>query len=397
MEENKPSSTLPPRGLKHSATLPPAEVAEMRSSSQSESPNRIQRSKSARSLQRQRTVDVKIKYKIRQKLGSGAFATVRRVVEKSTGANYALKMIRKKGMDEFELDNLEHEIKILQQIDNAYCIKLHDAYFTATYTYLVCDYCSGGELFDVLTAKKVLSEQETSDIIRQIALALDYLHSKNIIHRDIKPENLLLTDSGPTINLKLCDFGLARVVPEEGLVRACGTPTYVAPEVIKPDVRYGTSADWWSVGVILYLLLCGFPPFWDPDPKRLFRKIKNGFIFFPAPYWDHVSLDARNLILGLLTVKPENRYTSKQLLNHTWVKRDANEENMSSQSRNELRRFTIRAKMKRAANTCLALTKLITTLVDPEMTVEELVNVRNKKMLEKYFSPPSDANDSGDM
>jgi len=331
-------------------------------------------------LKRQRTVDVKLKYKIRKKLGSGAFATVRRVVDRATGKDYALKMVRKKGMDESELENLDHEIKIMKIVDHKHCIKLFDCYVTATYTYLVMDLCVGGELFDVLTKKKSFSEEETSNIIRQIALALDYLHERNIVHRDLKPENLLLTDDSPNAIIKLCDFGLAREVPEGGLNRPCGTPTYVAPEVIKSE-SYGCKADWWSVGVILYLLLCGFPPFWDQNPKKLFRKIKRGFIFFPAPYWDHVSLDARNLILGLLNVDASKRYSSKELLNHTWVKREASQIDMGREHRDRMRRFHIRSQMRKAVNTCLALTRLIAVLVDPTMTVEELVQQRNAHVL----------------
>jgi len=211
--------------------------------------------------------------------------------------------------------------------------------------------------------------------------ALDHLHSLNIVHRDVKPENLLLTTKGDDAVLKLCDFGLASEVPEGGLERACGTPTYVAPEVIKENTTYGTAIDWWSTGVIMYLLLCGFPPFYDENQKRLFKKIKNGFIFFPSPYWDNVSRDARNLVLGLLKVQPHQRYSSRQLLNHTWIKRDANKENMEDSNRRRLKRFNIRTKMRRATHTVLALTKLIALLVDPETSVEELIKSRNERCL----------------
>lgn len=334
-----------------------------------------------RKLKRTRTVDVKSKYKIRQKLGSGSFATVRRVVDKSTGENFALKMIRKKGMNKVELNNLKHEIEILKQIRHEHCIQMYDLYITSTYTYLITDYCSGGELFDVLTAKQVLTEEETSQIIRQLALALHYLHNLNIVHRDIKPENILLCDNSVNPVLKICDFGLARVVPKEGLTQPCGTPTYVAPEVIKEE-KYGVAADWWSLGVILYLLLCGFPPFWDEDPKRLFRKIKSGFIFFPKPYWDHVSIDARNLILGLLCVPQTTRYRSRQVLNHTWIKREASVEKMSEESRKCLRRYFIQTKMRRAVHTVRALTKLVNALVDFE--VGEVIQQRNELMSEMF-------------
>jgi len=328
-----------------------------------------------RKLKRTRTVDVKSKYKIRQKLGSGSFATVRRVVEKTTGENFALKMIRKKGMNKVELNNLKHEIEILKEITHEHCIQMYDLYITSTYTYLITDLCSGGELFDVLTAKQVLSEEETSAIIRQLALALHYLHCLNIVHRDIKPENILLSDGGENPVLKLCDFGLARVVPKEGLTQPCGTPTYVAPEVIKEE-KYGVAADWWSLGVILYLLLCGFPPFWDEDPKRLFRKIKSGFIFFPKPYWDHVSIDARNLILGLLCVPQTTRYKSKQVLNHTWIKREASVETMPEESRRCLRRYFIQTKMRRAVHTLIALTRLCANLL--ECDISEVIGRRNR-------------------
>jgi len=288
-------------------------------------------------------------------------------------------MVRKKGMDQAELENLEWEVEILKELKHFHCLKLYDVFITNTYTYIITDLCTGGELFDYLSEKQSLSEKEASVIIKQIALALSYLHSKGIVHRDLKPENLLFIHKGSDAAIKLCDFGLARYVGN-GLSAPCGTPTYVAPEVIKNDTKYGVACDWWSLGVILYLILCGFPPFWDDKPKRLFRKIKSGFVFFPSPYWDHVSRDARNLILGLLCVAPVARYNHKHVVQHQWIRKNVHEDDMPPDSRRAVRRYHIQLKMKRAVHTNVALVKLIAALSSE--TVETVIRLRNEKALD---------------
>lgn len=150
-----------------------------------------------------------------------------------------------------------------------------------------------------------------------------YCHDRGIVHRDLKPENLLYTTAREDAVLKLADFGLAQLIePAEMMHATCGTPSYVAPEVLSKDPKkgYGKEVDMWSIGVIFYILLCGFPPFYDEDNAVLFNSIRKGEYEFPSPYWDSVSTEAKDLVSKLLVVDPSQRLTAQQTLNHPWLK-----------------------------------------------------------------------------
>lgn len=164
------------------------------------------------------------------------------------------------------------------------------------------------------------TEKEASDTIRPIIDAIQYCHSLSIIHRDIKPENLLYSTKDPSTRMiKVSDFGLARFISVETLASTtCGTPGYVAPEILKQS-PYGKECDYWSIGVVLYILLCGFPPFYDEDTMQLFEKIKHGHYDFPNPAWDHISKDAKEVIMHLLVVDPNKRWTCEQLMRNPWI------------------------------------------------------------------------------
>lgn len=179
---------------------------------------------------------------------------------------------------------------------------------------------TGGELFDTILEKEQYSEKEASDTIRPIIDAINYCHSFNIIHRDIKPENLLYSNKNPSTRvIKVSDFGLARFISSETLATTtCGTPGYVAPEILEQK-PYGTECDSWSIGVVLYILLAGFPPFYDEDNMVLFEKIKKGKYDFPTPPWDSLSNEAKDIIRHLLVVDPSKRWTCEQLLKHPWI------------------------------------------------------------------------------
>lgn len=167
-------------------------------------------------------------------------------------------------------------------------------------------------------------EQTAKREIKQIIAALQYCHSKGIVHRDLKPENLLYSTSGPEAVVKLADFGLAKICKEDQLMKtACGTPGYVAPEILSRK-KYDEKVDVWSLGVITYILLCGFPPFYHNNNAVLFKKIKRGDYDFPAPYWTNVSEEAKDFIRKILVVKPEKRLSLEKLLEHPWLTTDAN-------------------------------------------------------------------------
>jgi len=179
---------------------------------------------------------------------------------------------------------------------------------------------TGGELFDTILEKEVFTEKEAADTVRPIIDAMLYCHNLNIIHRDIKPENLLFSTKDPhTRIIKVSDFGLARFISNETLATTtCGTPGYVAPEILEQR-PYGKACDYWSIGVVLYILLCGFPPFYDEDNMVLFEKIKNGKFEFSSPYWDNISLEAKEIIANLLVVDPSRRLDCDKLLKHPWI------------------------------------------------------------------------------
>lgn len=183
------------------------------------------------------------------------------------------------------------------------------------------DYVRGGDLFDAIIDSVKFTEADASVMVRDLARALDYLHRMNVVHRDMKPENLLvnLTDDSK-MQLKLADFGLAMEVVKP-VYTVCGTPTYVAPEILA-ETGYGLPVDMWALGVITYILLCGFPPFRSPDRNQdeLFDLIQSGKYEYISPYWNSISKTAKDLIDHLLVVDQKQRFTALQVLEHPWVR-----------------------------------------------------------------------------
>eukprot|EP00607_Mallomonas_marina_P007177 CAMPEP_0182416346 /NCGR_PEP_ID=MMETSP1167-20130531/614_1 /TAXON_ID=2988 /ORGANISM="Mallomonas Sp, Strain CCMP3275" /LENGTH=286 /DNA_ID=CAMNT_0024589019 /DNA_START=485 /DNA_END=1345 /DNA_ORIENTATION=+ len=185
----------------------------------------------------------------------------------------------------------------------------------------------GGELFDRIVQKEFYSEMEAKKAFRQILAAVKYCHENEVVHRDLKPENLLYATEADDSALKLADFGLAHMMKSNEMMHSsCGTPAYVAPEILRSGRGghgYGKEVDMWSLGVILYILLCGFPPFYDEDHIRLFAQIQKGMFDFPSPYWDNVSELAKDLIRQLLIIDPHGRLTAQQAEAHKWMMTDS--------------------------------------------------------------------------
>ncbi|XP_013877935.1 serine/threonine-protein kinase DCLK2, partial [Austrofundulus limnaeus] len=249
------------------------------------------------------------KYNVGKVIGDGNFAVVKECVERSTGKEFALKIIDKakcRGKEHL----IENEVAVLRKVKHPNIIMLVEELDTPSELCLVMELVKGGDLFDAITSSAKYTEKDASTMVYNLAGALKYLHHMNIVHRDIKPENLLVFDHPDgTKSLKLGDFGLATVV-EGPLYTVCGTPTYVAPEIIA-ESGYGLKVDVWAAGVITYILLCGFPPFRSENNKQedLFEQILLGQLDFPSPYWDNITDSAKELIGKMLQVKAEARYT----------------------------------------------------------------------------------------
>uniref|UniRef100_A0A8C6P5J0 Serine/threonine-protein kinase DCLK2 n=1 Tax=Nothobranchius furzeri TaxID=105023 RepID=A0A8C6P5J0_NOTFU len=262
------------------------------------------------------------RYKIGRVLGDGNFAVVRECVERSTGREYALKVINKekcKGKEHM----IQSEVSILRRVKHPNIVLLIEEMDTRSELYLVMELVKGGDLFDAITSSNKYTERDASCMLFNLASAIKYLHSLNIVHRDIKPENLLVYEhQDGSKSLKLGDFGLATVV-NGPLYAVCGTPTYVAPEIIA-ETGYGLKVDIWAAGIITYILLCGFPPFRSSgeDQEALFEQILKGELDFPAPFWDNISASAKALISGMLQVVVEQRYTAVHVIDHPWVNGD---------------------------------------------------------------------------
>ncbi|RMC13669.1 hypothetical protein DUI87_08746 [Hirundo rustica rustica] len=262
------------------------------------------------------------KYKVGKVIGDGNFAVVKECVERSTGKEFALKIIDK-GKCCGKEHLIENEVSILRRVKHPNIIMLIEEMDTPTELYLVMELVKGGDLFDAITSSTKYTERDGSAMVYNLASALKYLHGLNIVHRDIKPENLLVCEySDGTKSLKLGDFGLATVV-EGPLYTVCGTPTYVAPEIIA-ETGYGLKVDIWAAGVITYILLCGFPPFRSENnlQEDLFDQILVGKLEFPSPYWDNITDSAKDDASQENNMQAEVTGKLKQHFNNTLPKQN---------------------------------------------------------------------------
>jgi len=235
---------------------------------------------------------------------------------------------------------LQIEVDILRQVHHPNIIELKEMFETPTHIYLVMELVTGGELFDRIVDRGSYSEKDACKIVKEMLDGVLYLHSLGIVHRDLKPENLLCANKETNSGIKIGDFGLSKIIPPDAhmkLTTACGTPGYVAPEVLKCE-GYGKAVDLWGCGVIMYIILCGFPPFYEDNNALLFEKIMNGNYSFPSPYWNNISNEAKDLIRHLLCVDPEKRYTAEGALQHSWIK-SASDTLVSTQTLDKLKGF----------------------------------------------------------
>lgn len=266
-------------------------------------------------------------YTIQEQLGKGHFASVYLCVEKNTGMRYAVKKFEKRSGpgEKSKVEGLQQEIGVLMSVSHPALLCLKDTFDEDDGVYLVLELAAEGELFNWIVMKQKLTETEARKVFVQLFQGVKYLHERSIVHRDIKPENILLTDKD--LHVKLADFGLAKIIGEESFTTTlCGTPSYVAPEILESTNyrRYTRAVDVWSLGVVLYICLCGFPPFSDElysaeNPYTLSQQIKLGRFDYPSPYWDSVGDPALDLIDRMLTVDATQRITIDECLEHPWL------------------------------------------------------------------------------
>ncbi|XP_030631044.1 calcium/calmodulin-dependent protein kinase (CaM kinase) II gamma 1 isoform X2 [Chanos chanos] len=299
-------------------------------------------------------------YQLYEELGKGAFSVVRRCVKKSTGQEYAAKIINTKKLSARDHQKLDREARICRLLKHPNIVRLHDSIAEEGFHYLVFDLVTGGELFEDIVAREYYSEADASQCINQILESVNYIHQHDIVHRDLKPENLLLASKMKGAAVKLADFGLAIEVQgdQQAWFGFAGTPGYLSPEVLRKD-PYGKPVDIWACGVILYILLVGYPPFWDEDQHKLYQQIKAGAYDFPSPEWDTVTPEAKNLINQMLTINPAKRITAEQALKHPWVcQRSTVASMMHRQETVEcLRKFNARRKLKGAILTTMLVSR----------------------------------------
>uniref|UniRef100_A0A673KXQ8 calcium/calmodulin-dependent protein kinase n=1 Tax=Sinocyclocheilus rhinocerous TaxID=307959 RepID=A0A673KXQ8_9TELE len=288
-------------------------------------------------------------YQLYEELGKGAFSVVRRCLKISTGQEYAAKIINTKKLSARDHQKLEREARICRLLKHPNIVRLHDSISEEGVHYLVFDLVTGGELFEDIVAREYYSEADASHCIQQILEAVLHCHQMGVVHRDLKPENLLLASKLKGAAVKLADFGLAIEVQgdQQAWFGFAGTPGYLSPEVLRKE-PYGKPVDMWACGVILYILLVGYPPFWDEDQHRLYQQIKAGAYDFPSPEWDTVTPEAKDLINKMLTINPAKRITAAEALKHPWIcQRSTVASMMHRQETVEcLKKFNARRKLK---------------------------------------------------
>ncbi|XP_035495167.2 calcium/calmodulin-dependent protein kinase (CaM kinase) II beta 1 isoform X28 [Scophthalmus maximus] len=316
-------------------------------------------------------------YQLYEELGKGAFSVVRRCVKLCTGQEYAAKIINTKKLSARDHQKLEREARICRLLKHPNIVRLHDSISEEGFHYLLFDLVTGGELFEDIVAREYYSEADASHCIHQILDSVHHIHQHDIVHRDLKPENLLLASKCKNAAVKLADFGLAIEVQgdQQAWFGFAGTPGYLSPEVLRKEA-YGKPVDIWACGVILYILLVGYPPFWDEDQHKLYQQIKAGAYDFPSPEWDTVTPEAKNLINQMLTINPAKRITAQEALKHPWVcQRSTVASMMHRQETVEcLKKFNARRKLKGAILTTMLVSRNFSaakTLLNKKADVKE--------------------------
>ena len=312
------------------------------------------------------TRPIEEKYLFGEKLGAGNFAIVRKCArlkpdDDGNSDDVAVKTLKKSALQKpSAMENFRSEIRALKQLrGHPHVISLHEVYETPENFHLVMELVTGGELFDRIVAKTFYSEREAKIAIRDIVSALAYCHGLGIVHRDIKPENLLYSDPSETAKLMLVDFGFAHELQrsDEKMKRMLGTPGYIAPEILMKRA-YTASVDIWSLGVVSYVLLCGYPPFYDESVQAEYRKIMRGRYVFEPKYWKHVSEEGKSFIRDLLVLDTEKRLDIEQTRSHPWLAKKHGSLRRLDSAVYELKKYQAKRRLKKAMGAVVACQRL---------------------------------------
>jgi len=289
-------------------------------------------------------------YEIDKELGKGATSVVHKCNAKGTKNHWAVKVIKKSVEKKIACT----EIGVLLKLKHPNIIRLKEVFETANEISLVLELVTGGELFDRIVSRGFYSEKDAAKCVKEMLEAVKYLHENDVVHRDLKPENLLYENTSDDACLKIADFGLSKMVSDEVQMQTvCGTPGYCAPEVLRGK-KYNQAIDLWSVGVITYILLCGYEPFYSDHEPEMFKKIIKCDYEFDSPWWDEVSENAKDLIRKLLVLDDRKRLSAAQALQHPWVKGNAAKSNHMEETQTKLKQFNAKRKLKAATNVLMA-------------------------------------------
>ena len=314
----------------------------------------------------EKTGNIKDTYKITSCIGRGAYGEVRKCQHKETKTQRAVKIINKNCLEEEEKHKMLTEIDILRKMDHPNILKLYEFFQDEKRYFLVTEICKGGELFDKISDESYFNEHDAANIMKQVFSAINYCHSRNIVHRDLKPENLLLDSDGENPKIKIIDFGTSQTFdPSKKMTQKFGTPYYIAPEVLKRD--YTEKCDLWSCGVILYILLCGYPPFNGANDKQIIEAVLKGKFTLDEPEWDGITNEAKDLVRKLLTYEQDKRTSAADALQHPWIQKMATgekvEKSVQIKTLQNFRNFRADQKLKQAT-----LSYIATQLVSKEET-----------------------------
>jgi len=294
-------------------------------------------------------------YLLGKELGKGATSTVYKCQQKGTGQTWAVKIINKK----VDKKVVKTECGVLLKIKHKNVIRLKEIFETPTQIHLVLELVTGGELFDRIVLRGYYTEKDASVCVKEMLDAIKYLHENDVVHRDLKPENLLYENNSEESPLKIADFGLSKIIgPEVQMQTVCGTPGYCAPEILTGS-KYDPSVDMWSIGVITYILLSGYEPFYSEQGEQdMFKRILKCDYEFHAPWWDEISENAKDLVKKLLVLDPSKRLSASQALAHSWVRGQAAKSDHMEQTQTKLKQFNAKRKLRAATEAVMVLNKL---------------------------------------